>query len=65
MKLRNDMNSPDVQRWRTKAKAALHSRNRALPNEYHAHLDVCSWCRHHPFSLCQVGLTALKAEATK
>ncbi len=29
--------------------------------EFHAHLDICSQCRHHPFGLCVTGATLLKA----
>lgn len=25
------------------------------PPDFHAHLDVCGQCRHHPFSMCREG----------
>jgi len=32
--------------------------------KFHAHLDVCSQCENHPFSLCSVGARLLKEAAT-
>jgi len=29
------------------------------PDVYHAHLDVCSQCRNHPFNLCREGVQKL------
>lgn len=31
--------------------------------KFHAHLDVCSQCRNHSFSLCSEGATLLKEAA--
>lgn len=32
--------------------------------KFHAHLDVCSQCRDHPFGLCRTGASLLKYAAT-
>jgi len=32
--------------------------------KFHAHLDICSQCRNHTFSLCSVGAELLKEAAT-
>ena len=32
--------------------------------EFHAHLDICSQCRDHPFNLCSAGAILLKEAAT-
>lgn len=33
-------------------------------DRFHAHLDVCSQCRNHPFGLCSVGARLLREAAT-
>ncbi len=33
-------------------------------DRFHAHLDVCSQCRNHPFGLCPTGARLLKEAAT-
>lgn len=33
-------------------------------DRFHAHLDVCSQCRNHPFRLCVTGAKLLKEAAT-
>lgn len=33
-------------------------------DRFHAHLDVCSQCRNHPFGLCPTGASLLKEAAT-
>ena len=33
-------------------------------HKFHAHLDVCSQCEHHPFDLCPIGARLLKEAAT-
>lgn len=33
-------------------------------DKFHAHLDVCSRCRNHPFGLCSVGARLLEEAAT-
>ena len=33
-------------------------------DKFHAHLDVCSQCRNHPFGLCPTGAKLLKEAAT-
>ena len=33
-------------------------------DKFHAHLDVCSQCRNHPFYLCPTGAKLLKDAAT-
>lgn len=30
---------------------------------FHAHLDVCKQCRDHPFGLCKIGDTLIRATA--
>lgn len=30
---------------------------------FHLHLDECGQCRDHPFALCPIGATLLKAAA--
>lgn len=32
-------------------------------DEFHAHLDICSQCRNHPFGLCSTGAKLLKEAA--
>lgn len=34
-----------------------------LIDKFHAHLDVCSQCRNHPFGLCSVGARLLREAA--
>ncbi len=33
-------------------------------DKFHAHLDICSQCRRHPFGLCSIGAKLLKYAAT-
>ena len=33
-------------------------------DKFHAHLDVCSQCEHHPFELCPIGASLLREAAT-
>ena len=52
-----------------KCEASQHARlkqvNPLTPEHqaFHAHLDVCSQCREHPFDLCEIGDAALRAAA--
>lgn len=32
-------------------------------DRFHAHLDACDWCAHHPMELCPVGDQWLRATA--
>ena len=36
----------------------------ATIKDFHAHLDVCYQCEHHPFGLCRTGARLLKEAAT-
>ena len=33
-------------------------------DKFHAHLDICSQCEHHPFNLCSTGAQLLREAAT-
>lgn len=33
-------------------------------DKFHAHLDICSQCYHHPFALCSTGARLLEEAAT-
>lgn len=33
-------------------------------DKFHAHLDICSQCRNHPFDLCSIGARLLIDAAT-
>ena len=34
-------------------------------DKFHAHLDICSQCRNHPFNLCPTGAKLLKEAAQR